>query len=175
MRLIFIFTCVFFFLMSCTSTNNRTPIKAELSNQQEVVSKQNTAKYSSGGFASIVIDRPVDIVFDMLTDVNSWTKINLGVTLSILPDSIVAQKDIKFKEIIASPIPGIENWTNEWLVEEFVLGEKFVISGRENFTRSPIYSRIIYSFTALPDNKTLFKRTIEVTIDDVFTQESSTI
>lgn len=168
MRLTFIFICAFVVMTTTMCTpNHKNDIEASNDSQNEM-------NYSSGGFASIVIDRPVDVVFKMLTDVNTWPQINLGVTISIFPENIVLEKGTKFKETIASPIPGIENWTNEWNVEEIEANKIYIMSGRENFSKTPIYSRITYQFSKLEDNKTLFKRTIEVTLDDEFTQKATT-
>lgn len=151
---------VIIFFVGCSEQSVEQEVK------QTVEPIEDGTKYSSGGFASIVIDRPVSVVFGMLTNVNTWTKINLGVTASILPENVEVKKGTKFYETIASPVPGIENWTNEWLVDEFKADSLFVIKGRENFTKAPIYSRLTYSFTKLTETTTLFKRTIEVTIDD---------
>lgn len=167
LKSIIICACVAIMMTMCTVN---TKDESQSDNDSQVQSEMN---YSSGGFASIVIDRPADVVFKMLTDVNIWPQINLGVTMSITPENVVLEKGTKFNETIASPIPGIENWTNEWTVEDIETDKIYIMSGRENFSKAPIHSRITYQFTKLEDNKTLFKRTIEVTLDDKFTQNAS--
>ena len=167
LKSIIICACVAIMMTMCTVN---TKDESQSDNDSQVQSEMN---YSSGGFASIVIDRPADVVFKMLTDVNIWPQINLGVTMSITPENVVLEKGTKFNETIASPIPGIENWTTEWTVEEIETDKIYIMSGRENFSKAPIHSRITYQFTKLEDNKTLFKRTIEVTLDDKFTQNAS--
>lgn len=134
---------------------------------------EDELKFTSGGFSSAVINRPVDVVFEMLTNVNTWPTINLGVTKAILPENLKVEKDAKFSETIASPIPGIEDWTNEWTIAEYEQNKAFAITGQDNFTKEPIHSYITYRFTALNDSTTLFKRTIKVTLNQEFIEKSS--
>ena len=65
--------------------------------------------YSASGSAEVKIQRPVDEVFRILTDVNQWPKINHGVTQAIQPQQIKVQEGSVFKESIASPIPKIKD------------------------------------------------------------------
>lgn len=129
--------------------------------------------YTTGGFAQVEIGRPIQEVFDMITNVNTWPQINLGVTKAITPEDLQLAKGVVFKETISSPIPGFADWTNEWLVEVYESGKKFVISGRDNFAKTPIYSRITYTFSKISETKTLFHRKIEVSLDDNFAENSS--
>lgn len=126
--------------------------------------------YSTSGSAEVTIQRPVNEVFNILTDVNQWPKINQGVTLAIQPQQIKVQKSTVFKESIASPIPGIQDWSNEWHVVEFEKNKKFVIAGIEQFAQVPIHSKITYAFDRIDSNTTEFERTIEVTLDEKFIQ-----
>lgn len=129
--------------------------------------------YSASGSAEVKIQRPVDEVFRILTDVNQWPKINQGVTQAIEPKNLKVGKNTIFKESIASPIPGIENWTNEWHVIEFEKNKKFVIAGVEQFAQVPIHSKITYEFERIDTKTTEFERTIEVTLDEKFIQGST--
>ena len=74
--------------------------------------------YSASGSAEVTIQRPIAEVFNTLTDVNQWPKINHGVTQAIQPQQIKVQEGSVFKESIASPIPGIKDWSNEWRVNK---------------------------------------------------------
>ena len=129
--------------------------------------------YSASGSAEVKIQRPVDEVFRILTDVNQWPKINQGVTQAIEPKNLKVGKNTIFKESIASPIPGIENWTNEWHVIEFEKNKKFVIAGVEQFAQVPIHSKITYEFERIDTKTTEFERTIEVTLEEKFIQGST--
>ena len=129
--------------------------------------------YSASGSAEVKIQRPVDEVFRILTDVNQWPKINQGVTQAIEPKNLKVGKNTIFKESIASPIPGIENWTNEWHVIEFEKNKKFVIAGVEQFAQVPIHSKITYEFERIDTKTTEFERTIEVILDEKFIQGST--
>ena len=129
--------------------------------------------YSTGGFATVDIARPVAICFGTLTNPNLWPEINLGVTEAISPPDVVAQKGATFRESITSPTPGVADWSNEWLIEEFEPNRTFVISGRDNFSRAPIRSRLTYLFTAIDDATTRFERRIDVTLDEEFTSQAA--
>lgn len=130
--------------------------------------------YSTGGFARIVIDRPAQVAFDILTDVNRWPEINIGVTKAIDPAGLKIAKGVKFRETITSPTPELENWANEWTVEEYDPQRKrFVISGRDNFSKTPIFVRITYTFAELGPASTLYKRKTEATVDERFMKEAS--
>ena len=129
--------------------------------------------YSASGSAEVKIQRPVDEVFRILTDVNQWPKINQGVTQAIEPKNLKVGKNTIFKESIASPIPGIENWTNEWHVIEFEKNKKFVVAGVEQFAQVPIHSKITYEFERIDTKTTEFERTIEVTLEEKFIQGST--
>ena len=129
--------------------------------------------YSASGSAEVTIQRPIAEVFNTLTDVNQWPKINHGVTQAIQPQQIKVQEGSVFKESIASPIPGIENWTNEWHVIEFEKNKKFVIAGVEQFAQVPIHSKITYEFERIDTKTTEFERTIEVILDEKFIQGST--
>lgn len=132
-------------------------------------------QYSTGGFATIVIDRPIAVAAAMVTDVQAWPKINIGVTKAIHLVGDTLKIGAVFQETIASPIPGIADWTNSWLVEEYIPGERFVISGAENFAKAPIYSRLTYTFEALSPNSTRYSRKIEVSLDASFLNEASSL
>ena len=129
--------------------------------------------YSASGSAEVTIQRPIAEVFNTLTDVNQWPKINQGVTQAIEPKNLKVGKNTIFKESIASPIPGIENWTNEWHVIEFEKNKKFVIAGVEQFAQVPIHSKITYEFERIDTKTTEFERTIEVTLEEKFIQGST--
>lgn len=126
--------------------------------------------YSTGGFATVEMNKPVEHVFKILTNVNIWPEINKGVTQKIQPEHIQVKQGTVFKESILSPIPGIKGWTNEWVVKEYIPNKKFVISGLETFAQVPIHSKITYEFDQKSQHKTEFKRTIEVTLDQEFIQ-----
>ena len=126
--------------------------------------------YSTSGSAEVIIHRPVSEVFNILTNVNLWPKINVGATQAIEPKNIRVQKGTTFKEFISSPIPGIKDWSNEWHVIEFEKDKKFVIATIEQFAQVPIHSKITYEFDRINANNTEFERTIEVTLDDKFIQ-----
>ena len=129
--------------------------------------------YSASGSAEVKIQRPVDEVFRILTDVNQWPKINHGVTQAIQPQQIKVQEGSVFKESIASPIPGIKDWSNEWRVIEYEKNKKFVIAGIEEFAQIPIHSKITYEFDQIDSKTTEFERTIEVTLDEKFIQSAT--
>ena len=129
--------------------------------------------FTTGGFAEIVIDRPVAQCFEILTNVNGWPDINKGVTLAIEPAHIKLKKGVIFHESIASPVPGVPNWKNDWTVQEFVPGKRFVIMGRDNFSKTPMHSRITYVFAAKTAKTTTFRRTIEVDMSDEFRAQAS--
>lgn len=131
--------------------------------------------YSASGSAEVKIQRPVEEVFQILTDVNQWPKINQGVTQAIEPKNIKVGKNTVFKESIASPISGIKNWTNEWRVIEYEKNKKFVIAGIEEFAQIPIHSKITYEFDQIDSKTTEFERTIEVTLDEKFIQGSTKV
>lgn len=156
-----------------TSGINAQSITVLHTNQQMDAISSKPIVYTTGGFAQVEIDRPVQKVFDMITNVNIWPQINIGVTKAITPEDIKLTKGVIFNETISSPIPGFADWTNEWLVEEYELGKKFVISGRDNFAKTPIYSRITYTFSKISETKTLFHRKIEVSLDDNFSENAS--
>lgn len=156
-------------MLSTTSfakTDNQNP------NTKAPYSTQNL-NYSASGSAEVKIQRPVDEVFRILTDINQWPKINQGVTQAIEPKNLKVGKNTIFKESIASPIAGIENWTNEWHVVEFEKNKKFVIAGVEQFAQVPIHSKITYEFERIDAKTTEFERTIEVTLDQNFIQGST--
>lgn len=134
----------------------------------QAVQTTQALNYSTRGEAIVIINRPVQDVFKLLTNVNIWPEINQGVTKAIAPQNIQVKKGISFKETIASPIPNIDDWTNEWHVETYIPNKKFVITGLETFAQVPIYSRISYEFKALAQNRTEFKRSIDVTLDEKF-------
>nr|WP_174505648.1 hypothetical protein [Acinetobacter sp. Marseille-Q1620] len=148
-------------------------VNAELVDNTKFVNQSENSTeldYSTGGYAIVEINRPVSEVFNILTNVNIWPDINKGVTQKITPEIIQISKNTKFKETISSPIPGINDWTNEWNVDEFIPNRKFVISGLETFSSVPIYSRITYEFMEKTKSETTFKRTIEVSLDKKFIQ-----
>lgn len=159
--------------LSCLSFAH-TSLWADSSNTTAVLAKvQNNHEqldYSASGSAEVTINRPVHEVFNILTNVNTWPQINKGVTQAIAPKSVTVDKGVKFKESIASPIPGIKDWTNEWTVVEFEKDKKFVIAGIEEFAQVPIHSKITYEFDAKNKYTTEFERTIEVTLDEKFIQ-----
>lgn len=124
-------------------------------------------KYPSGGSATVIIERPIAEVFNTLTNVTAWPQINKGVTQAITPAKVDVKKGAKFKETIASPIPGIPNWTKELTVEEYIPNKLFVISGVDTFAaKAPIFARLKYEFIEKSKNSTLFKRSIEVDLSD---------
>lgn len=137
------------------------------------VEEKTVLNYSTGGYATVEIQKPVAHVFKSLTNVNIWPDINKGVTLRIQPENVKVQQGIKFKETIASPIPGIKNWTNEWHVLEYIPNKKFVIAGWETYAQVPIHSKISYEFAEKSQNTTEFNRTIEVTLDKKFIEGAS--
>ena len=141
---------------------------AESLDQAKASTQAKKLEYSASGSAQVSINRPVNQVFNILTNVNTWPKINQGVTKAIAPEKLTVQKGTKFRESIASPIPGIQDWSNEWTVVEFERNKKFVISGIEEFAQVPIHSKIIYEFDAKNHQTTEFERTIEVTLDEQF-------
>lgn len=127
--------------------------------------KYSLIQYPSSGSATIIIERPISEVFNTLTNVTEWPNINKGVTQAITPTKVDVKKGATFKETIASPIPGIENWTKELTVEEYIPNKLFVISGIDTFApNAPIFARLKYEFKENSKNSTLFKRTIEVDI-----------
>ena len=129
--------------------------------------------YSTGGLATVVIARPVATCFATLTNPNLWPDINLGVTKAIAPPQVVARKGATFQESITSPTPGVADWTNEWLIEEYEPDRTFVISGRDNFSSTPICSRLTYLFAPIDAETTRFERRIDVTLDETFTRQAS--
>ena len=129
--------------------------------------------YSASGSAEVTIQRPIAEVFNTLTDVNQWPKINHGVTQAIQPQQIKVQEGSVFKESIASPIPGIKDWSNEWRVIKYEKNKKFVIAGIEEFAQVPIHSKITYEFDQIDSKTTEFERTIEVTLDEKFIQSAT--
>ena len=141
---------------------------AESLDQAKASTQAKKLEYSASGSAQVSINRPVNQVFNILTNVNTWPKINQGVTKAIAPEKLTVQKGTKFRESIASPIPGIQDWSNEWIVVEFERNKKFVISGIEEFAQVPIHSKITYEFDAKNHQTTEFERTIEVTLDEQF-------
>lgn len=147
-------------LWADSSTSKQLPLTAQNAYQ--------SLDYSASGSAEVSINRPVNEVFNILTNVNTWPKINKGVTKAIAPEKVTVQKGTKFRESIASPIPGIQDWSNEWTVVEFERNKKFVISGIEEFVQVPIHSKITYEFDAKDHQTTEFERTIEVTLDEQF-------
>ena len=132
-------------------------------------------EYTSGGYASVIINKPVDFCFNTLTNVKLWPEINAGVTRAITPENVVLEKGAKFTESITSPDPRLNSWQNEWTVEEFEPGKSFVIAGRDNFSKEEIHTRITYMFSGLSPASTLFKRTTEVTVDSVFVANADKI
>ena len=141
---------------------------AESLDQAKASTQAKKLEYSASGSAEVSINRPVNQVFNILTNVNTWPKINQGVTKAIAPEKLTVQKGTKFRESIASPIPGIQDWSNEWTVVEFERNKKFVISGIEEFAQVPLHSKITYEFDAKNNQTTEFERTIEVTLDEQF-------
>lgn len=174
MKLIFTICLAFIAMTSCQS-GSKSENKNRESNTEACCNTmtEDELKFTSGGFSSAVINRPVNVVFEMLTNVNTWPTINLGVTKAILPENLKVEKGAKFNETIASPIPGIDDWTNEWTIAEYELDKAFAITGQDNFTKEPIHSYITYKFAALNDSTTLFKRTIKVTLNQEFAEKSS--
>lgn len=130
-------------------------------------------RFSAGGYAQVDIQRPLSETFATLTNANLWPTINQGITKAITPEKVVIKQGIRFKESIASPITGVNDWTNEWLVESFEPGKRFVISGIDHFSSIPIHSRITYEFAAKNEYTTTFKRGIEVAIDQSFIPNAS--
>lgn len=128
--------------------------------------------YSTGGFATIIIDRPIAAAAAIVTDVKAWPKINVGITKATHLEGDTLKKGAIFHETIASPIPGINDWTNTWLVEEYIPGQKFVMTGAENFAQAPIYTRLTYTFTELSATSTRYSRKIEVSLDAQFLKEA---
>lgn len=144
----------------------------------EIKAKKDTVlsqyrSYTTGGFAEIEINRSSWETFEIITAVTTWPEINLGITKKVVLKDPELVAGAVFEETISSPIPGFADWTNEWRIEEYEPGVKFVISGRDNFAKAPIYSRITYTFKDISKNKTLFRRQIEVTLDDSFNQKAS--
>ncbi len=124
--------------------------------------------YTTGGFASVEIKQPVATSFGILANVALWPQINQGVTKAISPANIKVKVGNTFKESIASPVPGVKDWTNEWTIEEYQANHKLVIAGIDNFSSVPIHSRITYEFSPKDAHTTLFKRRIEVSLDEHF-------
>ena len=141
---------------------------AESLDQAKASTQAKKLEYSASGSAQVSISRLVYQEFNILTNVNTWPKINQGVTKAIAPEKLTVQKGTKFRESIASPIPGIQDWSNEWTVVEFERNKKFVISGIEEFAQVPLHSKITYEFDAKNHQTTEFERTIEVTLDEQF-------
>ena len=153
-----------FFLAAVTLSSSLVSTSSFADSAKLATQAEPARFYSTGGFARIVIDRPAQVAFDILTDVNRWPEINLGVTKEIDPAGLT----------IASPAPGLEDWTNEWIVEDYDPQRKrFVISGRDNFAKTPVYVRITYTFAELGPASTLYKRKVEATIDERFMKEAS--
>ena len=146
---------------------------AESLDQAKASTQAKKLEYSASGSAQVSINRPVNQVFNILTNVNTWPKINQGVTKAIAPEKLTVQKGTKFRESIASPIPGIQDWSNEWTVVEFEKNKKFVISGIEEFAQVPLHSKITYEFDAKNHQTTEFERTIEVTLDEQFIKDAA--
>ena len=130
-------------------------------------------RYTASGSASVDIQRPADAAFRMLTNASQWPDINRGVTKAVTPAQVKLAPGVRFRESIASPVPGVKDWTNEWLVESFEPGKRFVISGLDNFSSTPIHSRITYQFAAQGPQATTFTRTIDVAIDEHFMRSAS--
>lgn len=171
----FALSLIFVSVLACeyanASSETGSHLKATPAKQHD---KLNTdINYTSGGYAELIINQPVDVAFKLLTDVNSWPKINVGVTKAIEPENLKIKAGATFKESIASPIPGVNDWTNEWTVEEFIPNKKFVITGIDNFSKAPIHSKITYIFSAETASSTRFKRSIDVSIDQQFMQNAS--
>lgn len=131
--------------------------------------------YSTGGFASIEIARPLEVCFQILSNVNLWPQINKGISIAVTPDNVILAKNVKFSELISSPTPGVQDWQNEWLVDTFIPNEKFILLGVENFASTPIHSKLTYSFSKKTDEITLFERSIEVTLNDYFVSHASKV
>ena len=141
---------------------------AESLDKAKASTQAKKLEYSASGSAEVTINRPVNEVFNILTNINTWPQINKGVTQAITPNKLNVRLGTKFTESIASPIPGIKDWSNEWTVDEFKQNKKFVISGIEEFAQVPIHSKITYEFDAKDHQTTEFERTIEVTLDEQF-------
>ena len=163
-----------FFLAAVTLSSSLVSTSSFADSAKLATQAEPARFYSTGGFARIVIDRPAQVAFYILTDVNRWPEINLGVTKEIDPAGLRIAKGVRFRETIASPAPGLEDWTNEWIVEDYDPQRKrFVISGRDNFAKTPVYVRITYTFAELGPASTLYKRKVEATIDERFMKEAS--
>jgi hypothetical protein len=147
-------------LSPLTFANTTTKIDSPLS-------ESTLIKYPSGGYSTVIIHRPISEVFNTLTNVTEWPNINKGVTQAITPANVNVKKGAKFKETIASPIPGVPNWTKELTVEEYVPNKLFVISGVDTFAaKAPIFARLKYEFVENSKDSTIFTRSIEVDLSD---------
>lgn len=94
-------------------------------------------------------------------------------TKAVEPQNVKVKKGTIFNESITSPIPGIQDWTNQWHVIEYEKNKKFVIASIEQFAQVPIHSKITYEFDAIEAKSTEFERSIEVTLDEKFIQGAS--
>jgi hypothetical protein len=139
----------------------------------DTVSVHAERESNTGGFARVVIGKPVQTCFALLTDVNQWPRINRGVTQSVTPEGIALDVGARFYESIRSPVAGIDDWVNEWQVEQYIPNRSLVISGMDTFARVPVHSRITYTFTAQGPDSTLFERSIEVSLDQAFIDRAS--
>lgn len=144
----------------------------QILNQTIKTKPNHNIVYSTGGHAEVLIDRSVEQSFKILTDVNKWPDINVGVTQAVTPAKVMVKKGAVFNETIASPIPGIKSWTNQWTIAEYEPNKKFVITGIEQFASVPIYSKITYEFEKKGKNKTQFEREIEVSLDENFVKNA---
>jgi hypothetical protein len=141
--------------------------EAKSTSHTQGMTASEVIQYPSSGSATVIIDRPIAEVFKTLTNVTQWPKINQGVTQAITPKIVDVKKGAKFKETIASPIPGIANWTKELTVEEYIPNRRFVISGVDTFApNAPIFARLTYEFKEKTANSTIYTRTTEVDLSD---------
>lgn len=120
---------------------------------------------TAGGYARVLIDKPVQTSFALLTDVGRWPQINPGLTQAVTPEGIALDVGARFYESRHSPVAGIEDWINEWQVEQYVPNHSLVISSDDNFSRLPVHSRITYTFTAQGPGSTLLERSVELSLD----------